>query len=123
MRGYIFTAIFVYVSLLVGQMVTNADVPTLINGSFYYGLISLTIGACFYILHTGFLDLFLEGFKKLSTVITPKSRSLERTDEKLKEDASLRLWKQSVFKNAELLFLGIGSGMTLFSLTALFIVG
>ncbi|WP_408007858.1 DUF3899 domain-containing protein [Pseudalkalibacillus sp. A8] len=109
-------------ALTVGQLVTYADKFFVVDFAFFWGLVSLTVGACFYIMQTGFLDLFFDGFKKLGAVVIPKSRSLEKVDMQLKKDPSLISWKQSVFRKAKMLFLGIGSGMTLFSVTALFFI-
>ncbi|TLS38540.1 DUF3899 domain-containing protein [Pseudalkalibacillus caeni] len=120
MRNFLFITLFVSMLLLVGQKVLNTELLTMINNAFFWGLISLTIGACFYILQTGFLNLFFDGFRQITSVIVPKSRSLERTDRKMKEDVSLKKWKQTVFANAKLVFLGIGSGMALFSITGTF---
>ncbi|WP_257347460.1 DUF3899 domain-containing protein [Pseudalkalibacillus decolorationis] len=122
MVSYILLILFSVVALIAGQMVTDTDTLTMINLSFFWGLISIMVGACCYIFQTGFLDLFLEGFKKIAAVTVPKSRSLERVDKQLKEDAFLRSWKQSIFTKAKILFLGIGSGMTLFSFTIMLFV-
>ncbi|MGP4078924.1 DUF3899 domain-containing protein [Pseudalkalibacillus sp. R45] len=120
--SYILSSMTSIAVLTVGSFFLGADKLLIVNFAFFWGLICMTVGACFYILQTGFLDLFFEGFKKLSAVAVPKSRSLIETDKQLKKDPSLRSWKQSVFLKGKSLFLGIGSGMMLFSFLSLIFV-
>ncbi len=120
--SYILSGMTSIAVLTVGTFFLGTDKLMIVDFAFFWGLICMTVGACFYILQTGFLDLFFEGFKKLSTVAVPKSRSLIETDEHLKKDPSLRAWKQSVFLQGKSLFLGIGSGMMSFSFLSLLFI-
>ncbi len=115
MKKYTLSVIITAVILIVAQLFIHTSMTISSNFCFFWGLISLTLGACCYIWQTGFLDLFFEGFKKFGTMIMPPSRSLERTNKQLKEDEALNIWKRSIFRNAKLFLLGIGTGMTLFS--------
>ncbi|WP_221566953.1 DUF3899 domain-containing protein [Alkalihalobacillus sp. TS-13] len=122
MISYILSIITSITALTVGTFFLGADKLMIVDFAFFWGLICMTVGACFYVLQTGFLDLFFEGFKKLSAVAVPKSRSFIETDKQLKKDPSLMAWKQSVFLKGKSLFLGIGSGMMLFSFTSLLFI-
>ncbi|TYR75971.1 DUF3899 domain-containing protein [Rossellomorea vietnamensis] len=122
MRNYILTTFIAFITLAASQLLMNIEPVTMVNKLFYWGLISLLFGAGFYIFQTGFLNLFFGGFKRLTTVVVPRSRSLERTDRQLKEDVKLNEWKEAVCTKSKQLFLGIGSGMALFSVFGLLFI-
>jgi hypothetical protein len=57
-----------------------------INRSFLVGIISLLVGSCFIIFQSGFLSLFFQGFRAIGSLVSPKSRAMERTDQLVSED-------------------------------------
>ncbi len=122
MRNYSLSLFLVIPFILLFQWGTQVQLLTMVNSTFLLGLSSLLIGTCFYIGQTGFLDLFLEGFRKISNAVVPRSLSLERANQRLKEDVSLQSWKQNLFSYAKTVFLGLGSGMILFSIAGMYFV-
>ncbi|MFJ8066654.1 DUF3899 domain-containing protein [Psychrobacillus sp. NPDC096426] len=82
-----------------------------INYTFLFGLITAIITACINIWQTKFFNLFTKGFQSLGHFLIPigKSRSLERANQQLANDANLNQFKQ---KLARVFF------FTMFSLSA-----
>ncbi|MGA9289539.1 MAG: DUF3899 domain-containing protein [Anaerobacillus sp.] len=87
----------------------------LVNESFYWGIIGLTVGAFLLILRTGFLSLLFEGFYKLQSLVTPRSRAMQRVDDLLKEDHRFLFWKERVMATGISLCFGIGTGLSVLS--------
>ncbi|WP_059173142.1 DUF3899 domain-containing protein [Bacillus sp. FJAT-27445] len=81
---------------LIAKPILSLSWLEIINRSFLAGIIFLLASAIFLILKTGFLGLFLDGFHKLGSFITPKSRAMEREDERAREDESLAEFKGSL---------------------------
>ena len=88
---------------------------TLINEAFYWGIIGLTFGAFLLILRTGFLSLLFEGFYKIQSLVTPRSRAMERVDDQLKEDHRFLFWKERVMTAGMSVCFGIGAGLSMLS--------
>jgi hypothetical protein len=82
-----------------------------INSSFMTGLIFLLVSVFAFILKTGFLSLFFKGFQAIGSMITPKPRAMERTDEMLENDYKLQEFKMnmSTFIFQSTLLIGISS--------------
>jgi Domain of unknown function (DUF3899) len=67
-----------------------------INVTFLIGLISGLIAISVKIIHTGFLRLFMSGFKKLNMTMMPKSRSLQQVDEELENNEDIIQFKHNL---------------------------
>ncbi|MCA1010433.1 DUF3899 domain-containing protein [Halobacillus halophilus] len=78
--------------------------------------------ASFYIGQTGFLHIFFGGFKRLSSLIVPRSRAQERADERIAEAYEWRDWKEVWLKRCKLIFLGAGGGSILYSVILLWVL-
>ncbi|WP_181884348.1 DUF3899 domain-containing protein [Neobacillus piezotolerans] len=84
---------------LIAKFVLSMSWIEFINHSFLAGISFLMASAIFLILKTGFLTLFMEGFNKVGSFISPKSRAMEREDERAKEDESLAEFKGSLLRH------------------------
>ena len=87
----------------------------LVNEAFYWGIIGLTFGAFLLVLRTGFLALLFEGFYKIQSLVTPRSRAMQRVDDQLKENHRFLFWKERVMLTGMSVCLGIGVGLSLLS--------
>lgn len=99
--------------------VSNLSLVDFINRSFLIGLIALLLGACFLIMQSGFLSLFLEGFKRIGSFVTPKSRAMERTEQLIKEDAGWQSFKRKISVNVAIYAFLIGFSSITVSLIGL----
>lgn len=94
----------------------------LVNEAFYWGIIGLTSGAFLLILRTGFLGLLFEGFYKIQSLVTPRSRAMQRVDNQLKEDDHFQFWKERVMSAGMSVCFGIGAGLSLLSFAGVLIM-
>ena len=69
-----------------------------VNTTFMVGLIALLLAAFIKILQSGFLALFLSGFKKIGSSLSSNSNAMERVERQLKNDRSLQNFKEQVGK-------------------------
>jgi hypothetical protein len=93
-------AFLLFILVWIGlKVVSNLSLVDFINQSFLVGMIALLIGACFVIFQSGFLSLFFEGFKRIGSFVTPKSRAMERTNRLIEEDAGFQSFKKNLSKN------------------------
>lgn len=65
-----------------------------VNITFMVGLIALMGAASIKVLQSGFLALFLDGFRRIGQSLAVRSHAMERAEEQLKNDVSLREFKQ-----------------------------
>ncbi|MEX3625702.1 DUF3899 domain-containing protein [Viridibacillus arvi] len=90
------------------MLLLNWTLTEWINYTFLFGLAAAIISACINIWQTRFLNMFTRGFRSLGRFIIPmnKSRSLERANQQLADDANLNQFKEKI---AQVLFFSIGS--------------
>ncbi len=86
------------ITWLIAKFVLSMSWIEFVNRSFLVGISLLLASAIFLILKTGFLTLFLEGFTKVGSFISPKSRAMEREDERAREDESLAEFKRGLLR-------------------------
>ena len=107
------TAAFLLIIVIWILVKMGMDMPLIkwIDVSFMTGLIFLLVSVFAFILKTGFLNLFFKGFQAIGSMITPKPRAMERTDELLENDYKLQEFKMSLstFIFQSTLLIGIGS--------------
>jgi len=85
--------------ILIGYKIwAGGTLLTWINNTFLIGIIALVAAVTINIWKTGFLTIFIDGFKLLGNMITPKTRSAERADYLIKNDSGLNQWKSDVTK-------------------------
>ncbi|GIN85042.1 hypothetical protein J6TS2_14280 [Heyndrickxia sporothermodurans] len=86
-----------FLCLLIGYKIWEGlSLLNWINLTFLLGIIALAITVTIKIWKTGFLSLFLDGFRTLGQIIIPKTRSAIRTDSQIKNDYQLNQWKENV---------------------------
>ncbi|ETT80995.1 DUF3899 domain-containing protein [Viridibacillus sp. FSL R5-0477] len=90
------------------MLLLNWTLVEWINYTFLFGLTAAIISACINIWQTRFFSVFTRGFRSLGHFIIPmnKSRSLERANQQLANDANLNQFKQKI---AQVLFFSISS--------------
>ncbi|WP_053365709.1 DUF3899 domain-containing protein [Bacillus sp. FJAT-27245] len=91
--------LLIIIAWLIAKFVLSLAWIEIVNSSFLAGISFLLASAIFLILKTGFLTLFLEGFNKLGSFISPKSRAMEREDERAREDEGLAEFKGSLLRH------------------------
>lgn len=69
-----------------------------INLTFMASLIAFIIFACIHILRTGFLHIFIDGFRKIGNALSSKSNAMQRADAQLKSDENLQGFKNRINK-------------------------
>ncbi len=72
------------------------DILEIINATFLSGLIGLLIGGICLIVSSGFVSLFISGFKKISIGLMSKSNAMERIDLKMKNDTFVQDFKHRI---------------------------
>ncbi|MGE8203833.1 DUF3899 domain-containing protein [Heyndrickxia sp. NPDC080065] len=88
---------FIFVCILIGWKVwVGLSILDWINMTFLLGIVALALTVTMNIWKTGFLSLFVEGFKVLGNWIVPKTRSAVRTDYLIKNDDRLNQWKENI---------------------------
>ena len=81
---------------LIMKPVFSLSLTDWINYSFMGGLIFLMAGAVFWILRSGFMDLFLLGFRKLGAYAVIKPKAMDHIDEMVKDDEHYQAFRQRV---------------------------
>lgn len=99
----------------------NVDTLISIDQSFLTGLILTMIGASIVTYQTGFLNLFINGFKDLKQFIFPKSRALIRAEEQLAKEKELKNGDSKLSSFIKMLTFSIGTGSIVFSTILLFV--
>ena len=93
------------------QIVSEAD----LNKLFLVGIFSLLVGASMYVLNSGFLDLFFQGFKTLRSMTIKKPSSMKEVDDLIEADPNFKEWKNRLSSYLMTYTLGIGTGLLLLS--------
>lgn len=75
---------------IVLSYIQNWHIKEIMNITFMVGLISLTIFVLIHIVQSGFLDLLLNGFKRLGRLMLSKSNAMKRADEQASRDKELQ---------------------------------
>lgn len=75
---------------IVLSYIQNWNIKEIMNITFMVGLISLTIFVLIHIVQSGFLDLLLNGFKRLGRLMLSKSNAMKRADEQASRDKELQ---------------------------------
>lgn len=91
MIGALFLCILIGYKFLEGITLLNW-----INLTFLLGIIALMITVTIKIWTTGFLSLFIDGFRVLGQIVIPKTRSAIRADAQIKNDVQLNQWKDNI---------------------------
>lgn len=91
MIGALFLCILIGYKFLEGITLLNW-----INLTFLLGIIALMITVTIKIWKTGFLSLFIDGFRVLGQIVIPKTRSAIRADAQIKNDEQLNQWKDNI---------------------------
>ena len=86
-----------------------------LNMLFLMGIFCLLVGASMYVLNTGFLDLFFQGFKTLSGMTIKNSASMKEVDDLINADNVFNEWKNKLSTQLMTYSLGIGTGLLLLS--------
>jgi hypothetical protein len=86
-----------------------------VDFSFQIGISSLMVGVTLYILKSGFLTPFLEGFKTVQSAMFRKSKHLIEEDKRLFNNLSLKEWKENIMQALIFIIIFIGSALVLFS--------
>jgi hypothetical protein len=89
--------LFIMLAWLLAKPVLSLSWREVIDRAFMVGIISLLVAAAFLILKTGFLSLFMNGFNKLGSFISPKSRAMEREDERAADNEKLKEFKGNLY--------------------------
>ncbi|MBM7586128.1 hypothetical protein JOC86_002670 [Bacillus pakistanensis] len=82
---------------------------------FLVGITLLLVGAFMYVLNTGFLDLFFEGFKRLGNGVMKKPSLMEEVDYMIQADEKFIEWKMKLKTQFMIYSLGMGTGFLLVS--------
>lgn len=93
------------------QIVSEAD----LNKLFLVGIFSLLVGASMYVLNTGFLDLFFQGFRTLGIITMKKPSSMKEVDDLIEADTVFKEWKNKLSSHLMTYLLGMGTGLLLLS--------
>lgn len=91
MLGALFLLLLIGYKFLKGITLLNW-----INLTFLLGIIALMITVTIKIWKTGFLSLFIDGFRVLGQIVIPKTRSAIRADAQIKNDEQLNQWKDNI---------------------------
>lgn len=91
MLGALFLLLLIGYKFLKGITLLNW-----INLTFLLGIIALMITVTIKIWTTGFLSLFIDGFRVLGQIVIPKTRSAIRADAQIKNDVQLNQWKDNI---------------------------
>lgn len=75
---------------IVLSYIQNWHMKEIMNITFMVGLISLTIFVLIHVVQSGFLDLLLNGFKRLGRLMLSKSNAMKRADEQASRDKELQ---------------------------------
>lgn len=86
-----------------------------LNKLFLIGIFSLLVGSSIYVLNTGFLDMFFQGCKTLSSITIKKPSSMKEVDDLINEDNVFNEWKNKFSTQMMTYSLGIGTGLLLLS--------
>jgi len=86
-----------------------------LNMLFLMGIFCLLVGASMYVLNTGFLDLFFQGFETLSGMTIKNSASMKEVDDLINADNVFNEWKNKLSTQLMTYSLGIGTGLLLLS--------
>jgi hypothetical protein len=89
--------LFIMSAWLIAKPVLSLSWREIIDRSFLIGIISLLVAAAFLILKTGFLSLFMNGFNKLGSFISPRSRGMEREDVRAADNEQLKEFKANLY--------------------------
>ncbi|KYD05802.1 DUF3899 domain-containing protein [Heyndrickxia sporothermodurans] len=86
-----------FLCLLIGFKIwEDLSLLNMINLTFLLGIIALVITVTINIWKTGFLSLFIDGFRVLGQFVIPKTRSAIRADDRIKNDEQLNQWKANI---------------------------
>lgn len=96
MKVNVFVASFSFIVWLLISKIGNLSLLEITNLTFIVGLIALLIYSVIYINQSNFLNLFIDGFKKINYLMFPQSRSSKRAEELAERDYKLNEWKLSV---------------------------
>ncbi|HJF30440.1 MAG TPA: DUF3899 domain-containing protein [Sporosarcina psychrophila] len=96
MKVNVFVASFSFIVWLLISKIGNLSLLEITNLTFIVGLIALLIYSVIYIIQSNFLNLFIDGFKKINYLMFPQSRSSKRAEELAERDYKLNEWKLSV---------------------------
>lgn len=113
-----------FLLILIWVAIKAADFLTLIdwiNYSFLVGILGLMVAACFVIIKTGFLSLFMNGFRIIGSYMTPKARAMEQVDEMIKEDENFQEFKKNITSKLAILSFQIGISSILISIIGLIV--
>ncbi|MCR2821151.1 DUF3899 domain-containing protein [Lederbergia panacisoli] len=86
-----------------------------INAIFLSGLVILLIGAILYVIRSGFLSLFFQGFVKIRETFIRQPHFMKEVNENIQNDISFSMWKENVIKYSMSFAFGIGLGMIIIS--------
>ncbi len=81
---------------------------------FLISLFVLLTSACIYVTRTNFFGLFMQGWKKVGSILLRKSSSMQEVDEMLRSDVVLNEWKKRL--TVTLMIYTFGSGTALFAI-------
>ncbi|MCP3740500.1 DUF3899 domain-containing protein [Rossellomorea sp. BNER] len=117
LKRYLYSAISTVIMVygLKFFQILQANSTDDMNRLFLVGIISLLVGACIYVLNTGFLDLFFEGFKRLGNGVMKNPSSMEEVDRMIQADTKFIEWKMKLKTQFMTYSLGMGTGFILVS--------
>ncbi|WP_407058278.1 DUF3899 domain-containing protein [Tigheibacillus jepli] len=94
-----------------------------INFSFLCGLAASVFAVCIHIWKSGFLHLFIDGFRTLGSFFMPfnRSRALHRANEQIKQDEKLQHFKELFSQKLCLLLTSMASASILISVSGVFL--
>ncbi|MBS4196055.1 DUF3899 domain-containing protein [Lederbergia citri] len=108
------------VSMIITLLMAKASIVSKantshINALFMSGLLLLLIGAILFVIKSGFLSLFFQGFVKIRETFIRQPHFMKVVNDNIQNDISFSIWKENVTKHSMSLAFGIGLGMILIS--------